>query len=296
MTPINAKPWAAEEALSHLRTRLQAVGVADRLEVDAWTENGYDDLPWIGRADDVIWLDQLTSRDPRRGVGRAGMAELCMLADEHDCRIALNPWAQDHPGALRQDQIERFYQSLGFGWRRDHVMMREPWTETTVHVLRDVKYQPSPNRSEFILSNTQPGSRLTRTSFVFPVMEDGSVLMATSRKEDRDVEVPGGHIEPGETQEQAGSREGMEETGARTGPLIAIGHQRMLSSGEEPAGWRYPFPLAYQSFFAAKVTSIDPYVENDECGPPVAIRDFSLLKQHERLFAIRAVEAVRRAA
>lgn len=296
MTIIDPKPWAADEALSHLTPRLKAAGIAGRLDIEAWTENGFDDLPWIGRSDDVIWLEQIVSRDPQRGVGRAGMAELCMLADEHDCRIALNPWAQDYPGALRQDQIERFYHSLGFGWRRDHVMVREPWAETTVHVLRDLGYQPTPNRSEFILSNTRPGNRLTRTAFVYPVLEDGSVLMSTSLKIGRDVEVPGGHIEKGETQDQAAEREDFEETGARTGVLIPIGHQRMLSSGVEPSGWRYPFPLAYQSFFAAKVTSIAPYVDNDECGPPVAIKDFSVLKPHERLMAIRAVEAVRRAA
>jgi len=282
-----------------LGARLADVGLGpDVMEVDAWSQDAFEDIPWIGSGVDVIWLDQLTSWYRRQGFGRAAMAELCMLADEHDCRIALNPCAQDHayPGGLRQDEIERFYQSLGFGWRRDHVMVREPWTETVVNVLRDVRYQPTPNRSEFVLSTTRTPRLLTSTAFVVPVLDDGSVLMSVSLKPDRDLEIPGGHIEKGETQDEAAVREGVEEVGARLGRLIPIGHQRMLSQGERPAAWSYPFPLAYQSFFAARATSIDAYVENAECAPPRIVSDFSVLKPHERLLAMRAVAAVKRAA
>lgn len=289
----------ADLALLNLSDRLRDAGLGPSLiEIDAWTETSYDEIPWIGRADDVIWLDQLTSWDRRRGVGRAGMAELCMLADEHDCRIALNPQAQTHAyeGALRQDEVEAFYQSLGFGWRRDHVMVREPWAETVVHVLRDVPYQPTPNRSEFILSTTAPQRLLTSTAFVVPVLDDFSVLMSVSLKPNRDLEIPGGHIEGRERQDETAIREAVEEVGARLGPLIEIGHQRMLSHGQRPDQWKYAFPLACQSFFAARVTSIDAYVPNTECAPPRIVSDFSVLKPHERLLAMRAVAAVKHAA
>lgn len=289
----------ASIAVDLLGGRLADAGLGpDVMEVDAWTEPSYDELPWIGRSDDVIWLDQLTSWYRRQGMGRAAMAELCMLADDHDCRIALNPQAQTHAyeGSLRQDELETFYQSLGFGWRRDHVMVREPWTETVVHVLRDVRYQPTPNRSEFILSTTTPSRLLTSTAFVVPVLPDGSVLMSVSLKPDRDLEIPGGHVEKGETQEQAACREAVEEVGAHLGTPIPIGHQRMLSHGARPDPWRYGFPLAYQSFFAAPVLSIDDHVPNDECGPPRIVKDLSILKPHERLLAMRAVAATRRAA
>jgi 8-oxo-dGTP pyrophosphatase MutT (NUDIX family) len=291
----SARP--ATTALLELKPRLAAAGLGpDRIEIDAGSDQHFDDLPLIGSPHDVIWLDQLTSWDRRRGVGRAGMAELCLLADEHDCRIALNPWAQTHAyeGSLRQDEVEAFYQSLGFGWRRDHVMVREPWTETVVHVLRDVPYQPSPNRSEFVLSTTTPSRLLTSTAFVVPVLPDGSVLMSVSLKPGRDIEIPGGHIEKGETQEQAACREGVEEVGVHLGTPIPIGHQRMLSSGTKPDPWKYGFPLAYQSFFAAPVLSIDDHVPNDECAPPRIVEDLSILKPHERLLAMRAIAAVKR--
>lgn len=290
---------SADAALALLGPRLKAAGLGDDLiEIDAWSQSSYDDLPWLGPCDDVIWLDQLTSWDRRRGVGRAGMAELCMLADEHDCRIALNPQAQTnfHPGSLRQDEVELFYQSLGFGWRRENVMVREPWAPTVVHVLRDVPYQPSPNRSEFILSTTRPSFLLTATSFVVPVLDDFSVLMSMSLKPGRGLEIPGGHVERGEDQDDAARREAFEEVAARLETLVPIGHQRMLSHGTKPDPWKYSFPLSCQSFFAARVTSIDAHLANDECAPPVIVTDFSTLKPHERLLAMRAVAAVRRAA
>jgi 8-oxo-dGTP pyrophosphatase MutT (NUDIX family) len=284
----------AQAALEHLPSRLRDAGLEGRVEVDAWSETDFDDIPWIGDPNDVVWLDQLTSFEPRTGLGRAAMAELCMLADEHDCRIALNPWAQDLPGALRQEELEAFYVSLGFGWRRDHVMVRQPWATTLVHVIRDVPYQPTPNRSEIVLSNQTPPDALTSTSFVHPVTETDEVLMSVSLKPGRDVEPPGGHIEPGESQRVAARREGVEEVGARVDELVPIGHQRMASTGSAPDGWKYPHPVGYQSFFAARLISVDAHVPNDECAPPRLLADFSKLKPHHRLLAMRAVAVMRR--
>lgn len=283
----------AEAAMTLCRTRLLEADLGpDVVEMDAWAEKDFSDIPWFRSDDRVIWLDQLTSTEPRTGRGRAAMAELCLAADQNECRIALNPHAQDLPGALRQHELEAFYVSLGFGWRRDHVMVREPLAQTIIHVQRDLAYQPTPNRSEFILSNTKPPARLTATSFVFPFMEDGTLVMATSLKPGRDVEPGGGHIEPGETQETAAHREADEELLARLSGLVPIGHQRMISGGEKPEGWRYPFPLAYQSFFAARVESMRDYVVNEECGPPALITDLTVLPPHLRLLALAARRAI----
>lgn len=285
----------ASSAIAMLPIRLAEAGLTpDLVEVDAWVEDSFEDLPWLAYGDPVLWLDQLTAWRRREGLGRAAMAEFCQVADEHECRIALNPWAQSYPDALRQDEIEAFYHSLGFGWRRDHVMVREPFAQTVFHVQRDLGYQPLPNRSQFIWSGTRPAKSMTATSFVFPFLEDGSLVMARSRKPGRDVEPAGGHIEPGEDQDQAALREGDEEICARLGPLIPIGHQRMLTYGDRPEGWRYPFPLAFQSFFAARIRSMREYVENDECGPPEIVTDLNALKPHLRLLALRARLAVTR--
>jgi 8-oxo-dGTP diphosphatase len=279
----------ATAAMTTLGTRLAEAGLgSDLVELDVWPQESFTDIPWFPVDDRTLWLDQLTSWDRRRGVGRAAMAELCQVADEHECRIGLNPWAQDYPDALRQDEIETFYGSLGFGWRRDHVMVREPLAQTVFHVQRDLRYQPTPNRSEFVFSDTMTGRRDTATSFVFPFLKTGELVMAQSLKPGRDVEPGGGHIEPGEDQVKAALREGFEELCARLGTLVPIGHQRMLTGGIRPEGWRYPFPLAYQAFFTARVESMEAYIPNDECGPPILVTDLTTLPPHLRLLALRA--------
>lgn len=248
------------------------------------SEEGLDDI--MKNEGEVVWIDQITSSSPRRGEGRAAMAQLCLLADELHCSVALNPWAQPYKDALLQDELESFYHSLGFGWRKGHVMVRRPWAQSIVNVRYDLPYLPGPNRVELVLSDTTTNMSLTKSAFVIPVLPDGSILMADNRK--RGIEVPGGHLEPGEGQAQAARRETHEETGAHLGEMNPICHLRMRSLGDIPKGWRYPHPLGYQSFFCARVVSIDEYVENEECLKPRIINDLNELEPHVRLMAMRA--------
>lgn len=235
---------------------------------------------------DVLWIGSMHSYHRRKGVGRLAMAQICMLADQHDCVVALNPWAQSHDGGLNQLELERFYQSLGFGWHPNHVMVREAHVPTVVNTWHDVGYLPSPNRIDLVFDTTPPPITLTRSAFMVALMPDGSVVMAVNRR--RGMEVPGGHIDNGERQDEAALREGFEEAGVRISRHVTLGHLRMTSDGEVPAGWRYPHPLSYQSFFAGLVTDMVPYVENDECRSPKVVSDISLLKPHVRLMVQRA--------
>jgi 8-oxo-dGTP diphosphatase len=266
--------------------RLAARGLADGYAMELHPHRDDGELPWLRSDGPIVWLDEFVAGMAGAGGARAAMAELCMLADETGTMIALNPWARTGTTGLRQDGLEAFYQSLGFGWRRDHVMTRDPGAPTVVDVRKDVPYLPAPNRVELVFDGTCPRSDLTRSAFVIPVTEDGSIVMADNRR--RGLEVPGGHIDPGETQEVAARREGGEEAGVTLGDLVPLGHLRMISRGEVPPGWRYPHPLSYQSFFAARVLDIAEYVENDECLRPRIVSDISTLKPHVQLMARRA--------
>ena len=269
-----------------LQARLGRRAIDDKIVLDLHEHSDDGELPWLRATDGVFWIDEFASLKPQRGYGRQALAELCMLADEANVTLAANPWASVGEGMLRQDLLERFYQSMGFGWRRDHVMVRDAFAPTAVAIARDIGYQPLPNRSEYILDTCEPRNDLTSTAFVFPVMADGTIIMANNRQ--RKIEVPGGHIEKGETQWQAAVREAFEEVGAVVDGLVPIGHQRMLSQGLPPQNWRYPLPLAYQSFFAARVVSTTEYVENDECLAPAFVNDLETLLPHVRMFAARA--------
>lgn len=143
--------------------------------------------------------------------------------------------------------------------------------ERIVYVENDVSYLPIPNRVEIVLSEELAPVDLTRTAFMVPVFEDGALLIAQNRR--RGLEIAGGHIEGEETPEEAAIREVMEETGCEVRDVRPIGYLRMMTEGEIPADYAYPFPLSYQQFFAARVDRLGVYEENEECISPIKLYD-----------------------
>lgn len=133
----------------------------------------------------------------------------------------------------------------------------------------DVPYLPLPNKVDIWATSVMAPDKLTRTSFMVPLMPNGDVVLANNRR--RGVEIPGGHIDPGETQTKAAVRECVEETGCWVSWIKPIGYLEMKSEGTVPPDWKYPHPLGYQQFFAGIVQSIEHYVENDECLAPVTM-------------------------
>jgi 8-oxo-dGTP pyrophosphatase MutT (NUDIX family) len=128
---------------------------------------------------------------------------------------------------------------------------------------------------------------------MLPVFDDGSVLFAMHQQ--RDLEVAGGHIEPGEDAMSAAIRETLEETGGEVKDIQPIGYLRMTSSGKVTDPWPYPHPLSYQQFFAGRVVKQHEYMANDECAKPVRISGpfdalMGTMKISACLFAKRAVE------
>jgi len=67
-------------------------------------------------------------------------------------------------------------------------------------------------------------------------------------------EIPGGHIEPGETADEAASRELMEETGAVDFEIECVATYSVLKNGE----------TGYGRLYFAEVTSIGPVPDTSE--------------------------------
>ena len=140
-----------------------------------------------------------------------------------------------------------------------------------VHTSHDVHYLPTPNRVEIVLTDDLSPLELTRTAFMVPVYEDGSFLFAVNQR--RGVEIPGGHIDDGETPEQAAIREAYEEAGCRVEDVRPLGYLRMISEGDVPDDWGYPHPVSYQQFFTGRITNVEPFTPNDECAEPMRFHD-----------------------
>lgn len=135
----------------------------------------------------------------------------------------------------------------------------------------NLSYVPLPNTSELVLTADLPPQRLTPTAFLLPYLDDGSLVMATNRR--RGVEIPGGHVEPGETLSEAAAREALEEAGCEVRDIRPIGFQRLVSQGTAPEGHRYPFPVSFQQYFAARIVRKHGIADNDEVLQPTVVPD-----------------------
>ena len=159
-----------------------------------------------------------------------------------------------------------------------------------VYIEQNVSWLPQPNTLEIILTDETAPAELTATAFVVPLFDNDDMLLAQNTR--RGVEIPGGHVDPDETFEQAARREAIEEVGVLLNDLHAIGYMRMTCTGAMPEGYRYPFPISYQQFFTARISGQVPCGDY-ECDEPVRLDDVSgLPKRSIGIFAKRAREVL----
>ena len=93
--------------------------------------------------------------------------------------------------------------------------------------------------------------------------ERGRVVLTLHHE--REWTIPGGHLEPGESPEQAMVREALEEAGAvvRGGEVFA--HEEIDPEDGIPAAPRYAVP-AFQVFYVAELVALQELSATDECA------------------------------
>lgn len=138
-------------------------------------------------------------------------------------------------------------------------------------IKKNIHYLPMPNTGETYISDVAINSTHITASFVFAIDDENNLWMSQNQK--RGFDIPGGHVEPGETSEQAGIRETYEEIGAEV-YVIPIGYKRLIvdDSATKPANYKYPYPESFMQFYAGIIDNIQSYEENEECKTPVAFK------------------------
>ncbi|MCR2802779.1 NUDIX domain-containing protein [Paenibacillus soyae] len=131
----------------------------------------------------------------------------------------------------------------------------------TIHIQEEIEWLPKPNRMTTIITDQVPEREAVSCAFVLAFQEDAIVL---TELHDRGWDIPGGHVEPGESVEDAARRELYEETGAHVGALEQLGYMKIELFGERPSGYSYPFPNSYMVFYWGKVTKVDEVQVNKE--------------------------------
>jgi 8-oxo-dGTP pyrophosphatase MutT (NUDIX family) len=103
-----------------------------------------------------------------------------------------------------------------------------------------------------------PPLNQTITAHCVPVTEDGNIVAGNVLQ--RGIDVPGGHIEDGETAEQAMRREAYEEVAVRVKDPVLIGIWKLSSTNERIGLTEKPYLLLY----AARVQTIGSFTPNKE--------------------------------
>lgn len=162
--------------------------------------------------------------------------------------------------------------------------MRE--AEHILQVERDLPWLPLPNEGTLVLSTQLPPGELIDTAFVLAFAGD---RLLQAHLVQRGWDLPGGHVEAGETPEDAARREVYEEAGARLGPLHLLGYQRLRLFGPRPPSYRHAYPASYQIFYWAQITALDtrpPDAETRGAGlfSPTDAHDLPWVQAHYPLY------------
>lgn len=133
--------------------------------------------------------------------------------------------------------------------------------EKVLQIEQNIAWLPQPNEGRVVLSSQFPPLELCSTALVLAFA--GNCLLQTQLVK-RGWDLVGGHIEPGESPEEAVRRETYEEAGARLGALHLLGYQHLHLLGPRPDGYQYPHPESYQIFFWAHIIALDDLSANQE--------------------------------
>ena len=131
----------------------------------------------------------------------------------------------------------------------------------TLLIQHNIDLLPRPNEYHLILDDQEPPLELTSSAFILAF--EGERLLMT-RLQARGWDIPGGHVEKGETPAETAHRELYEETGATVGRLRVLGYDKFIVHAARPEGYRYPFPISYQLFYLAMIASLERFPSNPE--------------------------------
>ena len=127
--------------------------------------------------------------------------------------------------------------------------------------MRDFDLLPLPTVVSLVLNSEPPPLDLTTSASVYAFHEDQILLVNLA---DRGWDIPGGHLEQGESPEQAVRRETVEESGAELDEVRLMGHTHVYLSGSSPSDYRYPHPDAYLTLYRARIAAFGQFAGNVE--------------------------------
>ncbi|MCH5583701.1 NUDIX domain-containing protein [Shimazuella sp. AN120528] len=125
---------------------------------------------------------------------------------------------------------------------------------------QNLSWLPQPNRVSEVLSSDLPPKNEITTVFGI-ITYKKRILLANLY---RGWDLPGGHIEAGESLEETLVREVYEETKVIVDNPTLIGYQQMEVFAPKPQPYRYPYPMSYQVHYHAEIKKICDFISDEE--------------------------------
>ena len=156
-----------------------------------------------------------------------------------------------------------------------------------VTTIIEPSWLPPGGSAEVIRTKTLPELSLITSVHIF-LFEGDNLLMITHQTRNEDV--PGGHIEPGESIEGALARELYEESAAtaKNARLFAV---LRITVPQPPPGYRYPSPASYLCCYIGEVDRLDPFLPKFETTArhllsPEKVRRTSWYTSHQEIYEL----------
>lgn len=150
-----------------------------------------------------------------------------------------------------------------------------------------IPWMPTNSEARLYHTDEMPPIDICGTAFAFAFIGD---RMLMTRLVKRGWDIPGGHIDPGESPEQAVIRETIEETQVVVELVELVGVQELEVFGTLPRdGWTNP--LSVQLFYLCRVIKTLPFISTQETTErdfltPDFIRTVSTMINHDLLYEI----------
>ncbi len=167
--------------------------------------------------------------------------------------------------------------------------------ERILQITQNLIWLPQPNEVRTVLSAQLPPGELIATALVLAFDRD---CFLQTHLAARGWDIVGGHIEPGESPEEAARREAYEEAGARLRELHVLGYQRLRLLGPRPASYRYSYPDSYQVFYWAQIEALDEFIPTEEAREralfaPDDARELPFVRTLRELYLVALQAAIR---
>lgn len=144
-----------------------------------------------------------------------------------------------------------------------------------VQQTTDLPWLPQNTQLTLYKTTELPALELITSVHVFCFIEGKALFV---RHETRDWDIPGGHIDPGETPEQALKREAQEEASARIHEPRLFAVNEISITEPYPEGYQYPMPKSYQLFYICDSCELEEFSAEFETSERTLVDPFESSK------------------